>query len=184
MLKKLIAILLLAIHLFNLGGYSLVFRYFIHQSEQQFIQQLDQDQYKDADLVEISIPLHLPYMQNSSGFERIDGSVENNSILYNYVKRRVYNDTLYILAIPNRQKTQLVKEKSNYAGEANDFAANKKEKESTAKKTSLTTEYNNTINQYSFLSPAATASASDHSPAFLLLNTPAGTPEHPPQSAC
>ena len=184
MLKKLIAILLLAVHLFNLGGYSLVFRYFIHQSEQQFVQQLEKNQFKDAELVEIGIPLHLPYMQNSSGFERIEGSIENNGTHYNYVKRRVFNDTLYIMCLPNRQKTQLVKEKANYAGDVNDFAPNKKDKESTAKKASLSTEYHNIITLYSFVLPGAIPSKSSHKLIFLLASTSFDRPEHPPQSVC
>ena len=143
MLKKPIAILLLAVYLFNLGGYTLVFRYFIRQSEETITRQLDHDQYKETDLVQISIPLHLPYMQNSNGFERIEGSIENNGEQYNYVKRRLYNDTLYIMCVPNQQKTKLIKATSSYAGQANDFASNKKGKEPAAKKISLSTEYSN-----------------------------------------
>lgn len=183
-MKKLIAILLLAVYLFNLGGYSLVFRYFIRQSEQQFVQQLDQNKYKENDLIQISIPLHLPYMQNSSGFERIEGSIENNGTQYNYVKRMVHNDTLYIMCLPNNQKTQLVKGKSNYAGQVNDFTSNKKDKESTAKKTSFSAEYNNFIPQYSLAIPAIKISRQSNDLTYALYTTDTNTPEHPPKSFC
>ena len=184
MLKKLIAILLLAIYLFNLAGYSLVFHYFIRQSEQRFAAQLDENKYKDAELVELSIPFNLPYTQNSSQFETLNGTVELNGILYNYVKRRIYNDTLYIMCLPNQQRTQLIKEKSKYAGEVNDFSSAKKEKESTAKKAGPSTEYNNSITQYRFILPCAAAIQQNNHFAFFLPPATVDTLEHPPQFTC
>ena len=184
-MKKPIAILLLAVYLFNLAGYSLVFRYFIHQSDQEFVQQLDQNKYKETDLVQISIPLHLPYMQNSNGFERIEGSIENNGKQYNYVKRMLRNDTLYIMCLPNNQKTQLVKDKSNYAGQVNDFASNKKDKESTAKKISLSAEYNNFIPKYSFAIVSIKLNGQKNGQFTCPLHsTNTNTPEHPPKAIC
>ncbi len=184
LLKKPIAILLLAVYLFNLCGYSLVFRYFIHQSEEQFVQQLDHNKYKENDLLQISIPLHLPYMQNSSGFERIEGSIENNGTQYNYVKRMVHNDTLYIMCLPNNQKTQLVKGKSNYAGQVNDFTSNKKGKESSAKKINLSAEYNSLIPQYSFAIQTVEINGQVNHLKCALHSVNSNTPEHPPKSVC
>jgi hypothetical protein len=182
--KKIIAILLLAVYLFNLAGYTLVFRYFISQSEAGFISQLDQEKYNEAELIEVSIPLHLPYVQNNSQFERVDGSLENGGIQYNYVKRRIQNDTMYIMCLPNQQKNLLVKGKSNYAGEANDFSANKKNKGADAKKAVPAAEYNNYISQYAIVPPVSLTTATLHTAAASLLNRATGTPEHPPKTAC
>jgi hypothetical protein len=184
LLKKPIAILLLAIYLFNLSGYSLVFHYFIRQSEQKFAEQLDENKYRDAELVEISIPFNLPYTQNSNQFETLDGSVELNGVLYNYVKRRIYNDTLYIMCLPNQQRTQLIKEKSKYAGEVNDFSSTKKEKESTAKKAGPSAEYNNTIPQYRFILPCTTGIQQNNNFTFFFPAAAIDIPEHPPQFTC
>ena len=184
MLKKPISILLLAIYLFNLFGYSVVFNYFIHLSEEKFTQQLDQNKYNEAGLVEIAIPLNLPYIQNSNGFERVDGAIENNGIHYNYVKRRVFNDTLYVLCLPNQQKTQLAKAKSKYAGEANDFAGSKKGKESTSKKAAPGAEYNNNITGYRFDISVAIFSTPPAGGGSSLLSTSLEKPEHPPQATC
>ncbi len=148
LLKKSIAIFLLAIYLFNLAGYSLIFHYFISQSEQKFAQQLDEHRYKDTDLVEISIPFNLPYTQNSSSYEPLEGTVEMNGVVYNYVKRRIYRDTLYIMCLPNQQKLQLTKAKSSYAGMVNDFSANKKEKAPATKKAGFSADYHNNIRLY------------------------------------
>lgn len=183
MLKKAIAILLLVVYLFNLAGYTLVFKYFIHHSDTGFISLLDQKKYNDAELVQISIPLHLPYVNNSS-FERIDGTVENDGIQYNYVKRRVHNDTLYIMCLPNHQKSLLVKGKTSFAGAANDFGAGKKEKESNAKKAGFAPEYNNTFPGYAVLSPGTAKNSTAPSRAAVLLNRATGTAEHPPEFSC
>ncbi|MEP6746719.1 MAG: hypothetical protein ABJB86_03275 [Bacteroidota bacterium] len=183
-MKKLIAILLLIIYLFNLAGYSLVFHYLICQSEDKFAAQIDGNKYKDAELLEISIPFNLPYTQNSSEFESLDGSVELNGILYNYVKRRIYNDTLYIMCLSNQQRTQLIKEKSKYAGEVNDFTAGKKEKESSAKKSGPSTEYNNTITQYRFSLPGNTAIQESNNFAVFIPVPAIEISEHPPQFTC
>lgn len=181
MLKKTIAILLLVIYLFNLAGYTLVFRYFITQAETGFISRLDQKKYDDADLVQISIPLYLPYVQNSN-YERVDGTVENDGIQYNYVKRRVHNDTLYVLCLPNHQKSLLLKGRASYAGNANDFATNKKE--NTAKKVAFGAEYNNTIPRYAVTSPAAAKNSLPHPSASVLVKRFTGTHEHPPEPTC
>jgi hypothetical protein len=187
MLKKLIAILLLAIQLFNLAGYSLVFRYFITQSEQKFVKQLDERQYNDADLVLISVPLNLPYMQNWTEFERVDGMVEMEGVTYNYVKRRVFNDTLYVMCLPNQQRNQLVKAKSIYAAEVNDFANtdSKKQKEHTPKKAGYNTDYDYHITNYSLvLSDVVTVCTKYNNASALPPAAIIDTPEHPPQLHC
>lgn len=183
-MNKPIAILLLAIYLFNLAGYSLVFHYFIYQSEEKFAAQVEANKYRDAELVQISIPFNLPYTQNSSQFEALEGSVELNGTLYNYVKRRIYNDTLYIMCLPNQQRTQLIKEKSSFAGEVNDFAATKKEKESNAKKASVGPEYNNTITRYSFNLFCTPVCKQHDQFTFFLPATDLQKPGRPPQFTC
>jgi hypothetical protein len=147
-LKKIFAISLLIIHLFNLAGYYLLFNYFIQRSDIKAIQQLDQNLYHDKELAEIKIPLHLPYLTDMNEFERVDGDIEFNGIHYNYVKRKVSNDTLYILCQPNYDKTKLANEKTNYTGNVNDAQQNKKCLASSAKKNIYSSECNRPGEQY------------------------------------
>lgn len=181
-MKKLTAILLLAIYLFNIGGYALVFGYFIHQSEQQFAQQIDSHQYNDQELVQLSVAIHMPYIPSNSGFEPVEGSIEIKGVHYDYVKRKVTEDTLYIMCLPNHQKTQLEKNKSAYSSEVNDFATNKKQKERGSFKNNSNTEYNNIIPQYSFAAPVAIIFTSGNGIVYRLHNTSIDAPENPPQS--
>ena len=69
--------------------------------------QLDRAEYNEGDLLSIKIPLDLPYYSSSPAFERAYGSVEIEGITYEYVKRRVHQDTLELLCLPNHGKMQL-----------------------------------------------------------------------------
>jgi hypothetical protein len=68
-LKQCLAILLLAVHLFNLAGYTLLFEYYMQQSDKQLTQQLDNNQYNDSGLIEVKIALHTPYLTSWSAYE-------------------------------------------------------------------------------------------------------------------
>jgi hypothetical protein len=69
--------------------------------------QLDRQQYNDRDLITIKTALDLPYYASSTDYERAYGSVEVNGVTYEYVKRRVHRDTLELLCLPNKTRTQL-----------------------------------------------------------------------------
>lgn len=93
--------------LFNFYGYRLMISYMQHQQDMLLDAQLEREQYSDADLLSIKTPLTLPYLASSPEYERVQGSIEIDGITYQYVKRRVLNDTLEILCLPNRAKTHL-----------------------------------------------------------------------------
>lgn len=120
-MKKLLAILLLGILLFNWGGYRLLSHYLTIQSENRFQLVLDEEQYNDADLIHIKVPTSLPYGENREVYDRVEGSIEINGITYSYVKRRFYQDTLELLCLPNLHSTQIKNARDAFAQLANDF---------------------------------------------------------------
>ena len=126
--KKLLALTLLIVHLFNLTGYTFLFRYLGQQSSRQITKQIDQHSYNDADLVEIKIPLNLPYLNSSGDYERHEGEIAINGNHHNYVKRKIAGDTLYLLCLPNKQKDELELAKSSFGTDANDLG-NKSDKQ-------------------------------------------------------
>ncbi|MBO9573733.1 MAG: hypothetical protein J7497_16225, partial [Chitinophagaceae bacterium] len=95
-MKKLLAIILLIVHLFNLSGYSFLFRYFIGQSSKQLSQKIDKNNYKEEDLVEMKVALNMPYITQTSEYERFDGEIDIEGRHHHYVKRKISGDTLYI----------------------------------------------------------------------------------------
>lgn len=120
-LKKIPAIFLLAIHLFNLGGYRFLFDMLEHEVSEAFIESIDHVQYDEHKLIEIRVPLHLQYHANWEDFERFDGEITIDGQHYNYVKRKIKNDTLILLAIPNEVKTRLYNAKETFISLVNDM---------------------------------------------------------------
>lgn len=106
-MKRLTAILLLLIVAFNFYGYRLVIGYLQQSNDSRIEANIDLQKYNDGDLISIKTTLHLPYYNSSPEFERTYGSININGVDYEYVKRRVYHDTLELLCLPNHQKTKL-----------------------------------------------------------------------------
>jgi hypothetical protein len=104
--KKLAAILLIALFCFNWFGYRLVTAYLQFRADQRLEAKIDLNDYDESELLEMRVPLNMPYQVQSSGFERIDGEIEINGIHYKYVKRKIDNGELVLLCVPNHGKTQ------------------------------------------------------------------------------
>ena len=121
-LKKIITILLLGLHVFNIAGYTAVFNILQQKASVNIVNQLDKGAYSDAELMEVKIPFPLPYANNWKAYERCDGEFEWSGVMYNYVKRMLYNDTLYLLCIPNQEKMKIADAKNGYTGFANDVS--------------------------------------------------------------
>lgn len=85
------------------------------RAEAQLQTQLDDNNYQETELVSIKVPItHLSYYQNTSTFESINGKIEVGGIQYRYVKRRIYNDSLEVLCIPDAAAMQLKAVKNDF----------------------------------------------------------------------
>ena len=132
-MKHLTAILLLCILLFNLFGYRLAI-YFLHtKSTNQLTAQIDKRAYKDNELISIKTPLSLPYYTNSETYERVDGIISIEGQYYHYVKRRIFNDSLELLCLPNPTKAKLDRIETEFSKSVLDGSAT----EGTTKKTTV-----------------------------------------------
>ena len=127
-MKKLSAILLIALFLFNLFGYKLVFNYLQQQSDFQFVTSLDRNDYNDEDLVTIKVPLSLPYLNNQQNFERVDGEITLNGKILKYVKRKIADGNLILLCLPDPNKMRIKSAKDEFYKYANDLAQNNQSK--------------------------------------------------------
>ncbi len=126
--KRIASILLLSILLFNWGGYRFFMSYLENRSDSRLEASLDQNNYSESDLISIKVATHLPYYASSEKFERIDGEINVKGVNYKYVKRRLYNDTLELLCIPNISKTGIQQAGGNFFRLANDIATNSSKK--------------------------------------------------------
>jgi hypothetical protein len=124
-LRQIAAILLLGIFLFNWFGYRLLTSFLEKEANQRLEAQLNENTYDETGLISLKIPVsRLPYYSNSKLFERIDGQVEMGGIRYNYVKRRLFGDSLELLCIPNQAVMNLLSAKDYFFRLVNDLQHN------------------------------------------------------------
>ncbi len=107
-MKKIVTILLLVVLLVNAAGYRFIMSYMEERANRQMITRLDNNEYNESELIEISAPLDLPYFTNWQHFERCDGQVAINGTVYNYVARKYVNNVMIYKCIPNRVQQNII----------------------------------------------------------------------------
>ena len=133
-MKKLAAILLLGIFVFNLFGYKLFVSFMVSNANQSLETALDKNNYNEEELISIKKGINLPYYNSTKDFTRAYGEVEMNGVLYKYVKSRIYNDSLEMLCIPNTSKQQLLNSKDNFTSAVFDLQKSSNKKSSNSNK--------------------------------------------------
>ncbi len=157
-MRKLLTILLLSLVAFNWVGYRLVSEYLENRSNIQLEAKLDQQQYNEDDLIEIRVPVNLPYQNDTKDFERIDGEITLGDVHYKYVKRKIENGQLVLKCIPNETKMALQTARDRFFALVNDLQQKGQHKDSKAPGLSFKSifnEYCEEQNTYSISSPAA-----------------------------
>lgn len=118
---------------FNWYGYQLLSTYWQQTADQQLVARLDRNDYDESQLISLKIPLTaLSYYNSSNGFERVDGQIEIGGIHYNYVKRRIFKDSLELLCIPNTTAMSVQKVKNDFFRQVNDLQQQTRGKKSNA----------------------------------------------------
>ncbi len=184
-MKKIAAALLISLLLFNWFGYNLVVNYLQQQSDTHLEALLDDNQYDDSRLIELKIPTHVPYQTSWASYERYDGEVEVNGVLYKYVKRKVSNDTLYLMCIPNTKKMNLEAARNDFFKNTNDLAQNNPDKQG-----SKSVSFKNGMSEYDPYSFAFNVNQFNKAADNLyltfhvnsLLTSPHISPEQPPDT--
>lgn len=149
-MKKLAAIFLIIIFLFNIGGYRLWFYFEQQRSDNRIEVLLDKEAYNEAELITIKTPLSLPYQSNTSDFERVSGEINFNGKIYKYVKRKIDNGQLVLLCLPDKNKMQLEKAKADFFKNTNELAQNDNSKKSDNSKSISFKNTGSDYDQYSF----------------------------------
>jgi hypothetical protein len=129
-LKKVTAIFFLFLFAFNWFGYRLYYDYLQHQANQHLEALFDNNSYDESQLMELKIPVNLPYQTSWTSYERYDGEITINGTSYKYVKRKLSNDTLYLMCIPNTKKMRLETAKNDFFKNSNNLAQNTNSKKS------------------------------------------------------
>lgn len=177
-LRRLFSILFAVLLLFNYVGYRFVIDYAIQQERAHTSNRLNLKWYNDDELITIKAPINLPYYASSETFEQVWGSAEVDGVVYHFVKRRVYNDSLELLCLPDASKQRLQSVKNEITRLATDAAGNSHRKNTSTIKIILP-EYCQLQHQFFFDTyGAATCTTSEWQPDFLpyWYATPAGQP--------
>ena len=107
---------------FNWYGYQLLTEYWQQQADRHLEARLDRNEYNESQLLRIKIPLTtLSYYNSNSSFERVYGQVDIGGVRYQYVKRRIFRDSLELLCIPNEMAMKLQRVKNDFFRQANDL---------------------------------------------------------------
>lgn len=184
-MKRIASILLLGILCFNWFGYRLLSDILQQQANKALETRLDQHHYDESQLLEMRVPLAMPYQSDWSGFERCDGEIEINGIHYKYVKRKVENGQLVLLCLPNETKMRLQSARDDFYKLVNDLRhpSSNKKSDSGHSFSSITTEYSPEKNNWSLA--GITAFPVDYTSCNAFFKTIAHhlIPEQPPESA-
>jgi hypothetical protein len=107
LIKKLFTIFLLALMLFNTAGYRLLFTLLENRASVKLDLAIDSGDYEEASLVEISVPLNMPYQDRFTSFERSYGEITVDGQVYTYVKMKIESNLMILKCLPNSSKQQL-----------------------------------------------------------------------------
>jgi hypothetical protein len=100
-LKKAVSIALLILFTFNLGGYFLLFRMLEKKALAEVTHQLESEQVSDQELLEIKIPITLPYPVQEGQIEKRSGTFTHEGQSFSIVKQKYENDVLTIWCYRN-----------------------------------------------------------------------------------
>ena len=183
-MKKFAAILLLALLLFNIAGYRLLFNILEQKATARLEHKIDAGGYSEEQLVEVRIPLNMPYYSDKD-YESVYGETDWNGKHYRYVKRKIAANTLYLLCLPNEEKNNIVSVKNEMTKAVNDISSGTpvQQKQAPSLVQLLISDYISAGNDFylnSFLQPGKTWYIKD-----ISINNPFTplTPAQPPEIA-
>ncbi len=87
----------------------MIYDYLIHKNDVKQSARIEEGKYDPSQLVEMKVPLLTPYYSSSMMYEQYYGEISLDGNFYSYVKRKVQNDTVYILCLANNDKSEIKK---------------------------------------------------------------------------
>lgn len=165
-MKKIAAILLLCLLLFNWVGYQLYTAVLQAHADQALVARINRENYAASDLVLVRVPaLHISSYVNSKEFQAIDGKIEIQGVPYHFVKRRFNEGFLELLCIPNQTATRLQTANNEFFKLVNDLqhpGQSKKSDQHTNSFKGFSAEYFSNTQAYAISSqPLVTGKARD-----------------------
>lgn len=180
-MKKIIAITLLALHLFAIGGPVLLQQIASYRAERIFNERIARGLYNVNDLTEVVIPANMPNIADWPTYENVTGKIQFQNNCYNYVKMRLTRTAIYLQCIPNYQTTRFSDENIIKASGVKDVPIPKKDHTPTGKLLLLAAFNQPFTTTYRFINPIKpilhTLFMTDSKVTGSFVNTPVQPPE-------
>ncbi len=96
------------------------------QANIELTQRLNSESYLVDETITIRIPLSIPYLSDSEGFERVNGEFVHDGEFYKLVKQEFKKDTLYIVCIHDYKAKRNFNFMSGFAKLSTDMPASSK----------------------------------------------------------
>lgn len=106
-MKKLLAILLVSIHMFSICGQLVLRQYLVYKTDKFYNEQAAKGKYNVRDLTLIVIPVQLKGINEWNNYENVSGQVQFQHNNYNYVKMKLTRNAMYLMCVPNYDDTHL-----------------------------------------------------------------------------
>ncbi|GGH21782.1 hypothetical protein GCM10007352_34740 [Mucilaginibacter phyllosphaerae] len=125
--------------------------YMVERADRHMNDLISHNLYNPNALIELKVKQNLPGISEWADYKNVSGSIQLKNACYNYVKLKFTRDTLYVMCVPNYEKTKLIDNNVIYAKQINDIPTNKKANDTTAKKGGADSKYDHPQLVISFL---------------------------------
>jgi hypothetical protein len=183
MLRKPVAMLLLVIYLFDIGGQVMLHRYFAYLSDKFFTEQTAKGLYNKGDLTEVKLPVNMPGIAEWRAYENISGSVRFNDVTYNYVKMKMTRTAICLMCVPDYATTRFSRQNVIDAKHDKGVPVPKKDHVPYGK-IATTGKFSITFRQFAFAAPATTINGVVIPLSQQLVTQYRDIPRQPPKSIC
>jgi hypothetical protein len=106
-MRQVASISLFLILAFNWLGYDIVVAVLNARAHYTAQKSIDSRQYDPSRLIEIKVPLDLPYSTDWASFEQVKGVISFEGVLYNFVERKYENGQMTYRCLPNQRGTEI-----------------------------------------------------------------------------
>jgi hypothetical protein len=113
-LKKITSILLLLLLLHNIVGYYVYLAWKNMNVDQEMSYLIENEEINEQDLLVFEVPIDFYFQGSRPSFQRAEGSFVFEGKVYEKVKQKLVNSTMYIYCYNNKKKEQLNTELSQH----------------------------------------------------------------------
>ena len=106
-MRQVASISLFLLLAFNWLGYDVVVAVLNAKAHYTAQKDIDQRLYDPSRLIEIKVPLDLPYSTDWASFEQVKGVISYEGVLYNFVERKYENGQMTYRCLPNQRGTEI-----------------------------------------------------------------------------